>query len=331
LKLAVVTLVRNEIDIVGTFLSHLDALFDYAVLMDHGSIDGTERVLRDAVASRSGWLLWHIEGVGFHQAAYSAFAMDHLFRNTDADCVVLIDADEFVDVPDRASLEAALAGVAHPDRVGLLRWCKLVPNRCDTRAIRPWEEIWRAPDLGSLGKLVIPRAFHERHGDALVLSHGNHGVFVNETLVPPDDVGVALHLPIRSHAQLIAKTLASVFAVMSQAARNPKQSWHRFDILRRIAEGPLHDEDLIGIAAQYSESTRPPPMTVAGLAANGYHRAPLQVAFGRSFASPAEPLPIDPARLVAIILCRLAVEDTSKARLVLDGDQLRLLPIESPA
>jgi hypothetical protein len=29
LKLAVATLIRNEIDIVGSFLQHLDALFDH--------------------------------------------------------------------------------------------------------------------------------------------------------------------------------------------------------------------------------------------------------------------------------------------------------------
>jgi len=42
MKLAVAALIRNEIDIIGTFLQHIDALFDHVVLMDHGSIDGTD-------------------------------------------------------------------------------------------------------------------------------------------------------------------------------------------------------------------------------------------------------------------------------------------------
>src|ERR1700733_3710809 len=107
MKLAVAALVRNEIDIIGAFLQHLDALFDYALLMDHNSIDGTDRAIAAACARRAGWTMWHIDAVGYHQAAFSSMAVAHLMQKTDADVVLLLDADEFINVPDRASLVAA--------------------------------------------------------------------------------------------------------------------------------------------------------------------------------------------------------------------------------
>jgi hypothetical protein len=331
LQLAVASVIRNEIDIVGSFLQHLDALFDHAVLMDHGSIDGTDRMLRQACARRSGWTLWHVEPVGLHQAAYCGFALRHLFQSTDADFVVLMDADEFIDVPDRASLEAALAGLTDPDRIGLLRWRNLVPDRFDTRAVQPGEPVWHAIKPASLGKAVIPRAFYRRHGDSVRLAHGNHGLFADdETVVPSDDFGALLHLPVRSHTQLINKTIAAVFAVMARAGRNPLDSWHRFDILWRIADGSLRDEDLIGIAARYSEIAQPPPMSRADLQASGFVQATLRVAFGHKLPPPTEPLTIDTARLVATILRRLQVEDARNGTLALDGDHLRLLPAALP-
>ena len=79
MKLAVASLIRNEIDIIGGFLQHLDALFDYALLMDHGSIDGTDRAIAAACARRPGWDMWHVEPVGYHQTAFNGFALRHCF------------------------------------------------------------------------------------------------------------------------------------------------------------------------------------------------------------------------------------------------------------
>ena len=326
LKLAVASLIRNEIDIVGAYLQHLDALFDYAVLMDHHSIDGTDRVVAQACARRPGWALWHVEPVGFHQFAFSEFAMHHLFRHTDTDIVVFLDADEFLAVPDRAALEANLARLTDPDRIGRLRWRHLVPERLDTRAITPSETFWRAPNLAAVDKMVIPRIFHLRHGHELHVAPGNHYLTYDpQTRVPSDPIGEILHLPIRSHEQLKGKVLAAVFAVLQLATRAPRQSWHRFDILWRIADGALRDEDLIGIAAHYSEAgvQGTKRMSHSELAAGGYTRTTLDVAFGRPLPPVTEPLSIDPVRLVANILRQFQLEDTRTNTLLLDGDRLR--------
>lgn len=103
MKLAAVAMVRNETDIIGAFLRHLDALFDYAVLMDHGSTDGTDRAWEAACAQRPGWTMWHLEPVGYHQTTFNAFAMNHVMKTTDADAVIFMEADEFIDTPDPAA------------------------------------------------------------------------------------------------------------------------------------------------------------------------------------------------------------------------------------
>jgi hypothetical protein len=163
-KLAVAALVRNEIDIIGTFLRHLDALFDYALLMDHGSIDGTDRAIDAACERRAGWTMWHIDALGYHQSAFSSIAVAHLMQHTDADVVVLLDADEFINVPDRASLVAAFCRLTDPDGVGSLVWLNAVPGRLDTRLINAGDTIWLPACASRLGKAVIPRVFHARHG-----------------------------------------------------------------------------------------------------------------------------------------------------------------------
>ena len=45
MKMGVVSMIRDEADIVHAFLDHLAAFFDVAYLLDHRSADGTSQVL----------------------------------------------------------------------------------------------------------------------------------------------------------------------------------------------------------------------------------------------------------------------------------------------
>ena len=328
MRLAVVAMIRNEADIVATFLQHLDALFDYALLMDHGSTDGTDHVLAAACAHRPGWTLWHLEPVGYHQTTFNTFALSHVMQNTDADLVLFLDADEFIETRDRPALEAAFAGLTDPDRVGLLRWRNAVPDRLDTRILQPGEAIWRAPGGSPFGKVVIPRCFFLRHGHEANLAIGNHALFYTpEHLVPAEDVGDLLHLPVRSHAQIKSKVLAGVFSVMAQAVRQQVQARHWFDIMDRLADDALRDEDLIGIAVRYGdEGGLGKPVSRDELVTSGYTMVPLAVPFGRKFAGIDGLAPIDPVRLVASILRRYQVENVQTSEIVLEGNRVRFVP-----
>ena len=334
MKLAVVTLVRNEIDIIATFLRHLDALADYALLMDHGSIDGTSELIDHVCTKRDGWTRWHVEPAGYHQGGFSIFALQHLIQHTDADVILFLDADEFINATDRASLEASLAALLISGRLGLLRWRNTIPEHLETRTIVPREVIWRAPSLSRLGKVVISRRFLAENRREIRLGPGNHVLWYgDEQAIPSDPVGELLHLPIRSHAQMRTKVLTGVFATMARAARDPAQSWHWYDMLWRIADGTLSDADLTGIAAHYSEpdNRSPEPLATAALPAHGFTRSRLEVAFGRELPELPDPPPLDPVRLVATILRRFKVEDERENELYLDGDRLRFKPRASPA
>jgi hypothetical protein len=332
MKLAVAALVRNEIDIVGAFLQHLDALFDYAVLMDHGSIDGTDRALAAACVRRSGWKMWRVEPVGHHQTAFSGIALRHLFQETDADIGMFLDTDEFLNVPDRASLLAAFARLTDADRIGEFQWRNAVPARTDARVIKPGEPIWLPPAASRLGKVVIPRRFYMRHGMQAHLGIGNHFLYYPpQNRVPADRVGEIVHLPIRSHTQLRSKVLAGAFAVTAQVQRLPKQCWHWYEILDRIGEGAVRDEDLVGFAVHYSERglQTSHPVSWAELPGRGYIPTALNVAFGAPLALAADPLSLDPLRLIADIARRFQLEDLHKGELVLDGNRLRFVEKEN--
>ena len=61
MKLGLITQIRNEIDIISTFLNHVDSLFDCVFIIDHQSIDGTEEVLKEAVDQRPTWKYYYLD------------------------------------------------------------------------------------------------------------------------------------------------------------------------------------------------------------------------------------------------------------------------------
>lgn len=319
MKLAVVAILRNEGDIARAFLSHLAALFDYAVLMDHGSVDGTEALLAAACAVRPGWVRWRVEVPGHHQARFCAFAMRHLFAATDADMVVFLDADEFIDVQGRAALERALACIPQGRVAGRFTWVDCVPARLDAGEFRIGDAIWAHGADEPFPKIVVPRCFFEATGGALLPTSGAHTVFPGDGGdVAYHPVGALLHVPLRSLAQFRLKTVTGNLSVLARLDNGTQENSHWFEALRRMAGGDLSERDLLTLARRYGHR---PEKWGGVLADDGFVSRLLDVA-SAPLDLPALPA-ADPWRVVAAVIRDWRAENGRDLALVLDGNVLR--------
>ncbi len=332
MKLAVVSMVRDEGDIIGAFLEHIDGLFDYAVLTDHASIDGTRQVLADACSQRPGWVMWTLEAAGYHQDRICTLALRHLFEQTDADFVVFLDADEFIDKPDSSALEQALATLRTPDAVGTLRWRNCVPERLDARIFRADAAICCARTPSTYFKVVIPRAFFAANSGNVRMHLGNHGIdYDARQSMAYREIGEILHFPIRSTAQFTRKVIASIFADLARPDRKPEENSHWHAMADRIADGGLHDEDVIGIAARYGGNPSEwKPATISELLSGSFTRRALLPNHAHNAFEVAEYVWNNPERLIASIARAWRKVDPRQSELVLVGDELRLVPFEHP-
>src|SRR5207248_1347715 len=117
----------NEIDIIEAFVRHTLALVDRLVVLDNGSSDGTLAVLRALQAEGLPLDLVEDPTPGMYQAQ----RMTRLLREWavgrhGADWVLPLDADEFLVVPEGASLVPSRPG---GDRPVALPWRSYVPCR----------------------------------------------------------------------------------------------------------------------------------------------------------------------------------------------------------
>ncbi len=228
MKLCGVAMVRNEEDIVETFVRHNLTVLDGLLVVDHGSSDRTLDVLRALCEERLPLIVTRNESPGYLQAEIMTTAARDVFARVRADIVFPLDADEFLHVPSRERLERALADLP-PGHTGRLAWPTFVPSfdrpgRDMPSILRGTRRLAReapAPEAVA-AKTVLPRWFADLPDAYLVM--GSHHVVLGRDLatathVPQVDLDPAIvrlcHVPVRSRTQYVVKTAVSHLALMA--------------------------------------------------------------------------------------------------------------------
>jgi hypothetical protein len=329
MKLAVLSQIRNESDIVPLLLRHLAALYDYAVLIDHESCDGTSAILDEACRVRTGWQYWRCDIPGYHQIAFTDFALRHLFTTTDADFVFIHDADEFLDVPDRGELERRLGALDRARTVGVLNWRNCVPDqfaKLDSEG-----SFWAPPTLSDYVKIVIPRAFFDATGGRARPTMGNHSIEPNDSGgVDYRPIGDQLHFPVRSAAQIAQKAVTGMLSGALRKDRKETDSTHWLAMVDRLSEGGLDEADLIGLIVNYGETgAERSPVSRAELAERGFTRRCFDFAMTPPFSSLERIEQPEAWQVLAALLSRAKPLDGRKLELYLEDGHLLAKPQET--
>jgi hypothetical protein len=323
MDLAVIVLLRNEADIFPAFAQHLTALFDRALFLDHNSTDGTTALIENACRGRHNWQCWHVDIPGLYQALFTTFALRHVLTTTPADAVVLLDADEFIDVPNRAALHALVGDTANPCRVPCLAWRNALPYPLATSPLRFGDELLVAPEASLFRKIIVTRGVADAAPAPLTLTTGNH--MLDPTDGQPLDyetAGEILHVPLRSLEQMRRKTLMGALGHLARTDRLAHEGYHRFGGLRRIEAGNLTDEDLIGWASRYGHTgAETHAASYQSLMREGFTRRALDVAHSPAPPSVGAPEP-DPWAFIAGLLLSWRPAPASAVNLTLNGARL---------
>ena len=130
MRLAAVSMVRSECDIIESFVRHNAAFFDRLYILDHRSTDATPDILRK-LAEEGLPLTLSREGYGiFYQGPSMTHLIKRAFEDHPWDFIVPLDCDEFLRIPDRSALEAALADLGAAS-IGLSDVINYVPTEND--------------------------------------------------------------------------------------------------------------------------------------------------------------------------------------------------------
>jgi hypothetical protein len=257
MRLAAVSMVRNEGDIIEASVRHNLQTVDHMLVIDHCSEDGTPAIVKALMEEGLPVTLMMDTSLGFHQAQRSTEGARWLFERQKADWVFPLDADELLKVPSRAELESGLAQVPEGlhARLRLQTYVRDVygdPGLFSPSAFRRR----LAMETYQQMRLAINRAFLA-HGTQVVTS-GNHMVVdVAKPSEVPNYPGVnarivaVAHFPIRSARQVNNKAILGWLAQM--ATRSPGDAaYHWGELFERIKAGSvLDDRHMLEIAVNY--------------------------------------------------------------------------------
>lgn len=244
MKLGVVTMVRNEIDILEAFANHIDSLFDFVFVVDHMSLDGSSAFLKEISADHPNWQTYTFTGKTKLHAAISNFLLPIAFQQ-ELDFLFFLDADEFIMTRSRAELEKMLNKWKDPLKVGYLTWKLCIPVRFDKQVFSFQDDVFMQIKPSKFRKVIIPRTLFLHKKNNLKLSTGNHTVFTKEWGdVPGEELGILLHIPIRTQEQAMRKAILTRIALAGIGVHRKGESLQYDWMLAKIAAGEVTDADL---------------------------------------------------------------------------------------
>lgn len=234
--LAVVSMVRDEADVIELFVRVNARSVDHLYIIDHDSRDATRDLLLRLRAEGLPCTLFERSGE-FQQAAWLSRLIRQL-ADKGYDFILPLDADEFLSLPREALLER-LRQLPH-DQCAWLPWRNYGPVSLDWDDARaPLFDVMRpvAEEAETRFKVVVPGAWAER----VVLAEGSHVVRLEgDTQWRAGYVlsGVALlHAPVRSVAQIAAKALVGSLTLAIKPNRSPMEGQHWDELGAQVVAG----------------------------------------------------------------------------------------------
>ena len=247
---------RNEADIIRTnVLYHLSLGLDRILIVDNGSSDGTDRVLREL--ARDPRVRWtRDEGLWYAGQLFTKIAREAYGEG--ADWVVPIDADEFWYAPGgdlRGVLEQSEAGAlgapglnfiqrreqeeSTPDAVLHMTRRTHEPVAAERGNRKPAAELVESQQIASV-EIEPVRKWISRPTATIEMFRGNGKVEGVAGLKRATDEIVRLHAILRSRARLRAKAEGGERS--KEAGSKPNQSSHLMRWKRLRDEGRLEQE-----------------------------------------------------------------------------------------
>ena len=249
--LGLLTQFRDNLDIVVSWLEHVDALFDNVFLIDHQSIDGTGEILKQAVEQRPAWSYYFLDSKTQFQGEVSTLIMHEAFK-TGVDYLFFLDADEFVQVESRQELENLLLTRTDHSIMSDLHWKNCILQEFSNHTFDFQTPFYLPPQQSNHKKIIMPNEVYLANHKNIRISYGNYSAITSaQNKIRSLGIGNTLHFPVRSRDQIIRKAI--LMTIANSGFKNPVKgnNFQINEILEKISMGEFSDDDLRAFTIGY--------------------------------------------------------------------------------
>ncbi|SFW40485.1 glycosyltransferase family 2 protein [Nitrosovibrio sp. Nv17] len=278
-RTTLITMVRNERDILEAFCAHALSLFDRIILVDHLSSDGTREYIRLLSDSHPKVECYFFDEPGYYQSELMTYVAQNLVDREMPGWVFFLDADEFLPFRSREAFDSRLAELAAFPVISM-PWLNLIPLDMECGKIE--DQLFLGPPRPSRHRKIAFQPSRVPPADYFI-AQGNHALFLGDRSTKiglPARSGFPLyHLPIRTRRQLHSKILCGIESYRNMGGdRRGKNGIHWDEIYRIMETSSLTDELMAGITVQYGDVLYPPyERNLDELRRNGYRELRMEI------------------------------------------------------
>lgn len=222
-KIFSISMMKNEVDIIETFIRYHAYILDGMVILDNGSTDGTVDIISKLISEGLPVYLLFDNNPAYNQSEITTGLFYETMNKFNPDFILPLDVDEFITSPDHTDIRYFIDNKLSEDKLSFLSWITYVPNEDDNHSeINVLKRLrYRRSEQNNCDeKVIIPIAIGSKY--KIKIKQGNHDLETMDGVEFKKDhlnsLGLA-HYPIRSVDQAKSKYLVGWLANLAR----PKQ------------------------------------------------------------------------------------------------------------
>ena len=253
MRIVGITIVKNEEDIIESFIRYNMKVLDQIFLVDNGSTDGTLNIIKSMI--HEGFAINLTQKTGeFDQIEIMNELLSTVIDGeyiTLADFIIPLDADEFLVSTGLNINPREIISELPRDQLYMIRWKNYIPESTEhIYCFVPFAmSICRSDEFEEVEKILIPAAIvHE----GFVMINGNHDAYAPYNIIrcKCNQLRIA-HYPIRNQYQFILKNVLGYYNRMSTKSYVKGRSRHIENAYYDIKVGA---RDMLSLMVDYARN-----------------------------------------------------------------------------
>lgn len=257
MKIVSVTMVKNESDIIESFIRYQLNIVDEMIILDNFSNDSTPDIINNLIDEGLPVILINDTDDSYAQSPKMTKLLNIAVKEYGADIVCLIDCDEFI-ISDNGENPRLTLENLDSSKYHLIKWVTYIPTPQDDYNIKFIPKRInhiRDESLETYYKVIVPKEIVNNYN--VTVEMGNHDLIIkngNKEKLANYDLNLKMaHIPLRSKEQCMSKIMVGWPNIIATNTENEFWAYHWKELFDKIKDNnDISLEDLEDFSKNYS-------------------------------------------------------------------------------